>query len=90
MKLEDFIIDRETLKNLGERLTDIRLGLREKALELHRLDALWLEEDIHDVTVLAEKMNRGYFKGQKHLKDAYFRDFVDDTPPMSRYKSRKR
>jgi len=37
--------------------------LRDEALEKHRQDALWLEQDIHDVTVLAEKMNRGYFKG---------------------------
>ena len=46
--------------------------------------------NINDVTALAEKMNRGYFKGQKHLKDAYFRDFVEDTAPMSRYRIRKR
>ena len=34
-------------------------------------------------------MGRGYFKGQKHLKDAFFRDFVEDTAPMSRYRCRK-
>ena len=34
-------------------------------------------------------MNRGYFKGSKHLKDAYFRDFIEDTAPMSRYRRRK-
>ena len=34
-------------------------------------------------------MNRGYFKGQKRLKDAHFRDFDDDTAPGSRHRSRK-
>ena len=58
------------------------------ALELHRQDALILEEDIHDITVLVKKMLRGYFKGQKHLKDGYFRDFVVDTATMSRHRSR--
>ena len=90
MKLEDYIIDPEQLKSLGTRLTKLRKALRDLALEKHRQDALWLEEDINDVTVLAEKMQRGYFKGQKHLKDAYFRDFVEDTPAMSRHLSRKR
>ena len=42
------------------------------------------------MTVLAEKMIRGYFKGQKRQKDAYFRDFKEDTAPMSRYRGRKR
>ena len=46
--------------------------------------------DIHDVTVLAEKLNRGYFRGQKHMKDAYFRDFVEDTAPMSRHRRNNR
>jgi len=90
MKLEDYIIDPEQLKSLGQRLTKLRKALRDLALEKHRQDALWLEKNINDVTVLAEKMHRGYFKGQKHLKDAYFRDFVDDTPAMSRHLSRKR
>ena len=90
MKREDYMLDQETLMAYGQRLTKIRKGLREKALELHRHDALWLEVEIHEVTVLAEKMNRGYFKGQKHLKDAYFRDFVEDTAPMSRRRSGKR
>ena len=90
MKLEDYIIDPEQLKSLGTRLTKLRKALRDLALEKHRQDALWLEEDINDVTVLAEKMQRGYFKGQKYLKDAYFRDFVEDTPAMSRHLSRKR
>ena len=90
MKLEDYIIDPEQLKSLGTRLTKLRKALRDLALEKHRQDALWLEEDINDVTVLAEKMQRGYFKSQKHLEDAYFRDFVEDTPAMSRHLSRKR
>ena len=90
MKLEEYIIDPEQLEPLGTRLTKLRKALRDLALEKHRQDALWLEEDINDVTVLAEKMQRGYFKGQKHLKDAYFRDFVEDTPAMSRHLSRKR
>ena len=83
-------MDPDILKTLGVKLTKFRKKLRDEALEKHRQDALWLEQDIHDVTVLAEKMNRGYFKGQKHLKDAYFRDFVEDTAPMSRYQIRKR
>ena len=90
MKREDYMLDQETLMAYGQRLTKIRKGLREKALELHRQDAIFLEVELQEVTVLAEKMNRGYFKGQKHLKDAYFRDFVEDTAPMSRRRSRKR
>ena len=69
MKLEDYIIDPEQLKSLGTRLTKLRKALRDLALEKHRQDALWLEEDINDVTALPEKMQRGYFKGQKHLKE---------------------
>ena len=75
---------------MGQRLTRIRSDLRDVALEQHRQDTLFLEEDIHDVTVLAAKMNRGYFGGQKHQKDAIFRDFVVDTAPKSRYRCRKK
>ena len=89
MKIEDYIIEPERLKNMGQRLTRIRSDLRDVALEQHRQDALFLEEDIHDVTVLAAKMNRGYFGGQKRQRDAIFRDFVVDTAPMSRYRCRK-
>ena len=63
MKREDYIIEPDTLMSLGQRLTSIRKNLRDKALEAHRQDALWLETDIHEVTRLAERMNRGYFKG---------------------------
>ena len=63
MKKEEYVIDTQTLKNLGETITKFRKKLREKALEEHRKDAIEMEEDIHDITVLAERMGRGYFKG---------------------------
>ena len=63
MKIEDYAIDADTLKSLGVKLTKFRKTLRDDALEKHRQDALWLEEDIHDVTVLASRLNRGYFRG---------------------------
>ena len=64
MKRHEFILDSETLKGIGVKLTTFRKKLRETALEMHRQDALWLEEDINDITILADRMNRGYFKGQ--------------------------
>ena len=64
MKIEDYAIDANMLKILGVKLTNFRKTLRDDALEKHRQDALWLEEDIHDVTVLASRLNRGYFKGE--------------------------
>ena len=90
MKIEDYIIEPDQLKTLGVKLTKMRKNIRDVALEQHRQDALFLEEDIHDVTVLAAKLNRGYFRGQKRERDAIFRDFVVDTAPMSRYWCRQR
>ena len=35
-------------------------------------------------------MGRGYFKGQQHQKNMFFRDFEEDTAPGSRKKRRRR
>ena len=65
MKKEDFALDSETSKKLGIQITKYRKKLREEALARHKQDALWQEVAIHDITDLGERMNRGYFKGQK-------------------------
>ena len=62
MKLEEYIIEPELLKTMSVRLTRMRTGLRDVALEQHRPDALFLEEDISDVTVLAEMMKKATSK----------------------------
>ena len=46
MKIEDYMIDAETLKALGAKLTKFRKTLRDDALEKHRQDALYLELNI--------------------------------------------
>ena len=63
MKKDEEVLDGETLKTLGVKITKFRKEIREKALEMYKKDAEWLEADIHDITVLADRMNRGYFKG---------------------------
>ena len=63
MKKDEETLDGETLKTLGVKITKFRKEIREKALEMYKKDAEWLEADIHDITVLADRMNRGYFKG---------------------------
>ena len=65
MEIEEYIIEQERLKTLGVRLTKMGKDLRDVALEQHRQDALFLNKDINDVTVLAAKMNRGYFRVKK-------------------------
>ena len=64
MRKHDFALDSDTLKSLGIKLTKFRKNIREKALQMHKKDAEELEISIHDVTVLANRMDRGYFKGQ--------------------------
>ena len=83
-------MDAETSKSLGIKITKFRNKIRETALKMHKQDALWLEEDINTITILADRMNRGYFKGQQHQKNMFFRDFKEDTAPGSRKKGRKR
>ena len=90
MRRDEFALDAGTLKNLGVQVTRFRKRIREKALELHQSDAEELEISIHDVTALANRMLRGYFKGQIQQKNMYFRDFVDETAPGSRKRGRKR
>ena len=63
MKKQDYAIDVEVSRTLGMTLTKFRKKLRDEALKMHEEDALWLEEDINNVTVLAERLGRGYFKG---------------------------
>jgi hypothetical protein len=64
MKKQDFALDAETSKKLGIQITKYRKKLREEALVRHKQDALWQEVAIEDITVLGQRMNRGYFKGQ--------------------------
>ena len=90
MKKVDYALDVDELKNLGVTISKFRTKLRDLALEMHKKDALWIEVEIHDITVMADRMNRGYFKGQHQQKNVYFRDFVEDTTPGSRKRGRRR
>ena len=63
MKKQDYALDSETSKRLGIQITKYRKKLREEALVRHKQDALWQEVAIDDITVLGQRMNRGYFKG---------------------------
>ena len=63
MKKEDYALDVQKSKSLDQTLTKFRKELRDLALEKHKQDALWLEQDINNITVLADRLGRGYFKG---------------------------
>ena len=43
MKKEEYALDVQTSKSLGETLTKFRKRLRDLALAKHKQDALWLE-----------------------------------------------
>ena len=51
---------------------------------------MWEEVAIDDISVLGQRLGRGYFKGRVRQKNFFFRDFIEDSAPGSRRRGRKR
>ena len=71
--------EREML-NYGEKISNFRKALRERALNKDEEEALIQQQEISSISDLSVKIGRGYFRGVAKTRKQQVEDFLEDIP----------
>ena len=61
----------------------IRAAIRDKAMVFEEAEAKRVDKDILEVSNLAAKMNRGYFKKEKSVEEQLDYEYYSEDKPYS-------